>query len=73
MATLSTTDAARLQHAIDSLVLSTAPQIPFDSALIWEVARVAASTGFQPALTFQQNAQNSPISTLLSFIKFIGT
>lgn len=73
MATLSTTDTNRLQHAIDGLVKSNAPQIPFDATIIEEVARVSASTGFQSAGAFKENAKNSPISTLLAFVKFIGT
>ena len=73
MATLSNADKLKLQHAIDALVKSNAPQIPFDATIIQEVAAVAQSSGFQQAATFQQNAENAPISTLLSFIKFIGT
>lgn len=73
MATLSTTDKNRLQHAIDELVKSNAPQIPFDATVIWEVGRVAQSTGFQSQAKFSERAKNSPISTLLEFVKFIGT
>ncbi len=73
MATLSTANKNKLQHAIDALVKSNAPQIPFDATIIEEVAKVSASAGFQQAATFAENAKNSPISTLLSFIKFIGT
>lgn len=73
MATLSTADKNKLQHAIDALVKSNAPQIPFDATIIEEVTRVSASSGFQSAGDFKENAKNSPISTLLSFVKFIGS
>jgi hypothetical protein len=73
MATLSTDNKNKLQHAIDSLVKSNAPQLPFDATLIEEVAKVSASVGFQSAGNFKENAKLIPISTLLAFIKFIGT
>lgn len=73
MATLSNANLLKLQHAIDALVKSNAPQLPFDATIIQEVAAVSQSAGFQQAATFSENAKNSPISTLLSFIKFIGT
>jgi hypothetical protein len=73
MATLSTANKNKLQHAIDLMVKSNAPQIPFDATVIEEVAKVSASVGFQSAGNFKENAKNSPISTLLSFVKFIGT
>lgn len=73
MATLSDANKLKLQHAIDALVKSNAPQIPFDATIIQEVAAVSQSTGFQSQGHFVENAKNSPISTLLAFIKFIGT
>lgn len=63
----------KLQHAIDYLVKSNAPQIPFDATVIEQVGAVSEAAGFQKAANFAENAKNSPISTLLAFIKFIGT
>lgn len=69
---LTTAEKNKLQHAIDLMVKSNAPQIPFDATIIEEVAKVSQSSGYQAAATFAENAKNSPISTLLAFVKFIG-
>lgn len=69
---LSTDNKAKLQAAIDALVFSNAPQIPFDAKIIEQVAAVSASIGFQTTGAFVENAKNSPISTLLTLAKFIG-
>lgn len=69
---LTTAEKNKLQHAIDLMVKGNAPQLPFDATIIQEVAAVAQSSGYQVAATFTENAKNSPISTLLAFVKFIG-
>jgi hypothetical protein len=73
MATLSQANKDALQAAIDRLIKENAVEIPFDAEIIERVARVAASTGFQGAGNFKENAKLRPISVLLQFIKFIGT
>ena len=73
MATLSTTDKNRLQHAIDSMVKENATEIPFDATVIEELARVSASSGFESAGNFKQDARDRPISTLVRWIKYMGT
>lgn len=73
MATLTTAQKNILQWAIDFQVKGNAPEIPFDDKVIQEVGKVAASTGFESAGKFKEDAKLTPISTLLRFIKFIGT
>lgn len=72
MATLSTTEQSRIQHAIDSLVKESAVELPFDEKVIQEVGVVAASSGFESAGQFKEDARNNPISVLLRFIKYLG-
>lgn len=73
MATLSASNSAALLAAHDALVKSNAPQIPFDATIIEQLAAVAASTGFKSAGNFKEDARDKPISTLIKFIRFIGT
>jgi len=72
--TLSATDAARLQHAIDSMVKENAVELPFDANVIDELSRVAVSSGFLVSSgSFKRDCGLRPISTLLRFAKFLGT
>lgn len=73
MATLSTDNKNKLQHAIDTLVKENATEIPFDAKVIEEVAFVAGSSGFESAGTFKNDCRDRPISTLIRFLKFLGT
>jgi len=73
MATLSTANKNALQYAIDEMVKESAVELPVDATVAQHVADVAASTGFQTQGAFMENVKNRPISTLLAFVKFIGT
>jgi len=73
MATLSTDNKNKLQHAIDAMVKTNATELPFDATIIEQVGRVAVSSGFESAMKFQQDCRDNPISTLLRFAKFLGT
>lgn len=73
MATLSTANKAKLQHAIDLMVKGSAVELPFDSTVSEEVGRVAASAGFESTGNFKEDVRDRPISTLLRFLKFLGT
>jgi hypothetical protein len=71
--TLSATDAARLQHAIDSMVKESAVELPLDGNVVDELSKVSASTGFEGSGSFKLDCGTNPISTLLRFAKFLGT
>lgn len=73
MATLSTDNKNKLQHAIDLMTKANATELPFDAKVIEEVAYVSNSTGYLSAGAFKEQAKTNPISTLLGFVKFIGT
>jgi hypothetical protein len=73
MATLSAANAAALQAAADAMTATNAVELPFDATIIERIAAVSASTGFETAGKFKNDARDNPISTLLRFAKFLGT
>jgi hypothetical protein len=77
--TFTTAQEAVIQQAINLMLLTSATELPFDERIIETVAPVAAAVGFIPpghtqATTgaFLEAAKLNPISTLLSFVAFVG-
>jgi len=57
--------------AISWLDKTTAPDLPLDAQVNYEISRAHGS--FSSQLTFQQNLQDRPISTLLRFLSYVST
>ena len=70
---LSTTEKAQVQHAIDLMVLGSAVELPVDSTCMENVAKAAVSSGFKTSdEAFKQAIRDRPVTTLLEFILFVG-
>lgn len=66
-------EAAQIQHAVDLMVLGTAPENIFDATCMESVAKAAASSGFSSSNgEFLQAARDRPISTLLKYLLWLG-
>jgi len=72
MATLSASNKAKLQDAIDLLEKGTALELPLSEDVVQRVAPVAESIGFSTVGGFYEAAGEKPISTLLKLALAIG-
>jgi hypothetical protein len=71
---LTADEQSRLTNAINLMLKGTAVELPFDANVIDAVAKVAASSGFEPTNgAFKEDAKNNPISTLLRWVLYQGT
>ena len=71
--TLSVTEKAHVQHAIDLMVVGTAVELPVDSTCMESVAKAAVTSGFKTSdEAFKQAMRDRPVTTLLEFILFVG-
>jgi hypothetical protein len=71
--TFSQANYDALTAASGLLTKSTAPQLPFDELTIQQLEGPAVAAGlFATTGAFQEAAKNSPISTLIDFIRLVG-
>jgi hypothetical protein len=71
---ISLTDAekANIQHALDLMLKGQARETPFDSTIIENVGKAAASAGFCSTGAFSQRMLDNPFSTLLQLLLYVG-
>ena len=71
--TLTATQKAELQSAIDLMVKGQAYETPFSEDVIERAARASADIGFLNTGSFYEAVKLNPISTLLKFVLFVGS
>jgi hypothetical protein len=70
--TLSTAQHNQLVFAAGLMTKETAVELPLHESVIQELAAVAASTGYLTQGAFYEAIKLNPVSTLVSFIAFVG-
>jgi hypothetical protein len=70
---LTVTEKANIQQAIDLMLKGTAVELPIDSTCMELVAKAAREAGFSTgSSTFEQAVRDNPVTTLLKLVLFVG-